>query len=121
MASRFVLTAQLQLQAPNVRAVVRTIRRELAGIEIDLKVKGLEKIKKDLKDSATAMKKMKKETKAAGDSFARFNSQLGKAIKNVIRYDIARSIVTGLSMAMRQGLRDAIKFERELIKVKSLR
>ena len=40
MAQKFVLTAQLQLQAPsNTRQVVSQIRNQLKGVSVDLKVK----------------------------------------------------------------------------------
>ena len=41
MAERFNLTAQLHLQAPrNTSQVVGDIKRQLSGIEADVKVKG---------------------------------------------------------------------------------
>ena len=54
MAEKFVLTAQLQLQAPrNVRTIVRTLRKDLGSIKVPivLDVKGrkdVEKLTKDL-------------------------------------------------------------------------
>ena len=40
MAERFNLTAQLHLQAPtNTGAVITQIRRQLKGVEVDVKVK----------------------------------------------------------------------------------
>ena len=117
MSSRFVLTAQLNLQAPDVRRVVREIRRDLSGITVDLRVKNIDKIRRDIDKATKSLKKMDKQTKASATGFAKLSKQMGQAIKNVIRYDIARSVITGFTMALRGGVQEAIKFEKELIKV----
>ena len=63
MAEKFVLTAQLQLQAPrNVRTIVRNLRRDLGRVKVPivLDVKGrkdVEKLTKDLKNAGNSAKK----------------------------------------------------------------
>ena len=88
MSSRFVLTAQLNLQAPDVRRVVREIRRDLSGITVDLRVKNIDKIRRDIDKATKSLKKMDKQTKASATGFAKLSKQMGQAIKNVIRYSM---------------------------------
>ena len=111
MAEKFVLTAQLQLQAPrNIRSVVRDMRRELGSIRIPvvLDVEGrkeLDKLTKDLKRAGTTAKK------AAGGV-----STFGKAVKQVSR-DIARIGSLLLIREFSEAAKNAAEFERELVKV----
>ena len=55
MAQKFVLTAQLQLQAPkNVRSVVRDFNNQLKGVKVDIDVKGASKAQKDIMAASDA-------------------------------------------------------------------
>ena len=61
MAEKFVLTAQLNLQAPtNVRQVLSSMKRDLQNVSVDVDVKqGAEAVKK-LTQVAKLLKKLKK-------------------------------------------------------------
>ena len=55
--SKFVLTAQLQLQAPrNTAQVVNQIRSQLAGVSVPVTVKGAAAAQKQIKGVTTATK-----------------------------------------------------------------
>ena len=66
MAEKFVLTAQLQLQAPqNVRQVVNNIQSQLQGVNVDVNVKNAAKAQKELKKTSNATKDVGKSADAA--------------------------------------------------------
>tara|TARA_Y100000593_G_scaffold94123_1_gene191739 strand:+ start:1072 stop:8112 length:7041 start_codon:yes stop_codon:yes gene_type:complete len=118
MAQKFVLTAQLQLQAPkNVRSVVRDINKQLKGVHVDIDVKGAAKAQKDIKAAADATKQMGKEMEKSAGGVRKMDLALGKALKQVFRYDIARAILNTFRRTLEDNVRAAIDFEREMIKV----
>ena len=118
MAQKFVLTAQLQLQAPkNLRSVVRDINNQLKGVKVDIDVKGAAKAQKDIKAAADATKQMGKEMEKSAGGVRKMDLALGKALKQVFRYDIARAVLNGFRRTLEDNVRAAIDFEREMIKV----
>jgi uncharacterized protein (UPF0147 family) len=57
--SKFVLTAQLKLQAPNnVAQVVSQMQRQLNNIQVDVQVRGASAAQKDLKGIASETEKV---------------------------------------------------------------
>ena len=117
MAQKFVLTAALNIQAPNMSKVVRNINQQLQGINVNLNIpkaaqtnKAIQNINKNLKNTASDSKKAASGMKRLGDS-------IGSTIGQFIKYDIARAAINLFSRAISDGLSDAIKFEREMIKI----
>ena len=111
MAERFVLTAQLQLQAPrNVRAIVRTLRRDLGSVRVPvvLDVRGREEVER-LRDG---LEKSADSARRAGKNMSSF----GKAVNQVAR-DLTRIGSLLLIREFADAARGAAEFERELVKV----
>ena len=118
MADKFVLTAQLQLQAPkNVKQVHKQIQSQLKGASVDIEVKNAAKSVKDLNKIASATKDVQTASKKAGTSADAMGKAFGSALKNVLRYDLARRVFSAFANTIEQGLKDAIQFEREMIKI----
>jgi len=118
MADKFVLTAQLQLQAPkNVKQVHKQMQNQLKGVSVDVDVQGSAKAAKDLKKVAAATRQVEKDSKSAKTAADRMGKAFGSALKNVLRYDLARRVFTAFTNTVEQGVQDAIKFEREMIKI----
>ena len=82
--SRFVLTAQLQLQAPkNTKKVLDEIRRGLAGgVDVDVRVKGAEAAKKQLQNVTNA-------TNQASSAALNMGKSFGLAFKRFAAFTIA--------------------------------
>lgn len=109
--SRFVLTAQLQLQAPNnVRQVVQQIQSQLSGVNVNVQVQG----------SAQAQRQLQQVTQQANQATTAAE-RMGKAFALSIRRFAAFSIATravGLfTSTLSDAVNTAIDFERQLIKV----
>lgn len=118
MAEKFSLTAQLNLQAPkNVKQVLNSIKSQIKSPTIDLKVSGARTAAKEVKQVASATKDLAREAKTAGSNAGSMAKLFGSALKNVLRYDIARRVFYAFAGAVEQGVKDAVAFEREMIKI----
>ena len=118
MAEKFALTAELHLQAPkNVKQVFNQIQNQLTGASVDINVKKSAEAVKDLNRVAKATKNVQNESKLAANSADRMGKAFGSALKNVLRYDLARRVFSAFTNTLEQGTKDAIAFEREMIKI----
>ena len=109
--AKFVLTAQLQLQAPsNVAAVARRIQNQLNNIKVNVAVSG----------ASAASKNLNKITKGANQATSAAN-RMGKAFAVSVRrfaaFSIATRVVGLFTRSLGDAVSEAIAFERELIKV----
>ena len=115
MAERFNLTAQIQLQAPtNTAQVVGQIRKQLKGINVDVKVKAntpqVAKLNKELQGVSKA-------SDASTKSIGRMNTTLAQAARRFSVITVATGSLLALARAFRNGTKEAVAFERELIKI----
>ena len=118
MAQKFVLTAELQLKAPkNVKSVVSDIEKQLKNVSVNVDVKNAAKASKELKAAANSTKDLGKEASTAAGGVRKMDLALGKALKQVFRYDIARGVLNTFRRTIEDNTRAAIDFEREMIKV----
>ena len=109
--SRFVLTAQLQLQAPNnVAQVVRQIQSQLNGITVNLQVQGsaqaqrqIQQVTQNINQATTAAERM-------GRAFA-------VSVRRFAAFSIATRAVGLFTSTLGDAVQTAIDFERQLIKV----
>ena len=66
MAEKFVLTAQLHLQAPtNVKQVMSQIQNQLKGTSVDVQLTNAKQTISQLKKTSTAIKKIEKDASNA--------------------------------------------------------
>ena len=118
MAEKFSLTAQLNLQAPkNVKQVFSQIQKQLSGATVNVNVAKSAQAVKDLNKVATATKAVQTQSKKAASGADKMGKAFGSALKNVLRYDLARRVFSAFTNTIEQGVQDAIKFEREMIKI----
>ena len=109
--SRFVLTAQLQLQAPNnVAQVVRQIQNQLNGVTVNLQVQGsaqaqrqIQQVTQNVNQATTAAERM-------GRAFA-------VSVRRFAAFSIATRAVGLFTSTLGDAVQTAINFERQLIKV----
>ena len=118
MAEKFSLTAQLNLQAPtNVKQVFNNIQKQLSGATVNVNVANSAKAVKDLNNVANATQKIEKESKKAAKGADVMGKAFGSALKNVLRYDLARRVFSAFTNTVEQGIKDAIDFERAMIRI----
>ena len=117
MASKFVLTAELQLRPPtDLRSTVRRIKNELEGFTIDVEVRTrhtdreLERTKKSLDSTRTSTTELTSEVE-------KFGKQSVLAARRFAAFTIATTGFIKFVGAIKDGLRDAIAFQRELVRV----
>ena len=114
MSGRFVLTAELNVQAVNIRDVARTIRRELRDVVVRVRV---EADTRDLDRTRTAIERTRRSADEAANSMEAFGRNAGLAAKRFAGFTIATAAIVGLARAITNATREAIDFERELVKI----
>jgi TP901 family phage tail tape measure protein len=109
--SRFVLTAQLQLQAPtNVGQVVTQIQNQLNGINVNLQVQG----------SAQAQRQIQQVTQSCNNATSaagRMGQAFAVSIRRFAAFSIATRAVGLFTSTLSDAVQTAIDFERQLIKL----
>jgi TP901 family phage tail tape measure protein len=110
----FTLTAQLRLQAPsNVNQIVNQMRNQIGDIRVNLSVRAsnsLNTVQKQLQDIKTT-------ANDASDGITKFGSQAALAAKRFLAFSIVTTGFLKLTNAIKNGLNDAIEFEREVFKI----
>jgi TP901 family phage tail tape measure protein len=115
--SDFNITAQIHLQAPNAKSFSRDLQKQLKNPKVSVDLQGGPKTVQGLNKIAKATKEVEKETQRAGKGADYMGRQLGSAFKQIVKYDIARRIFSLFADAIESGVRDAIAFERAMVKV----
>jgi TP901 family phage tail tape measure protein len=109
--SRFVLTAQLQLQAPtNVGQIVTQIQNQLNGINVNLQVQG----------SAQAQRQIQQVTRSCNDATSaagRMGQAFAVSIRRFAAFSIATRAVGLFTSTLSDAVQTSIDFERQLIKL----
>jgi hypothetical protein len=109
--SKFVLTAQLQLQAPsNVGQVVKKIQGQLKNVNVKIEAQGAAK-------STRQIQQLTKAVKQADSAAFRLGKTFTSSLKRFAAFSIATRFVSLFTQGLGGAIDEAIKFERELIKV----
>ena len=118
MSDKFLLTAQLHLQAPtNTKQVLKQIQNQLKGANVNVQLKNAKQTVTQLKQTAKQLQTVQKQAKGAETQMDRLGKAFGQTLKYIVRYDLARRVFSLFTNAIEQGTRDAIAFEREMVKV----
>lgn len=111
--AKFVLTAQIALQAPrNTSQVVNQIRKQLQGINVNINVNANTRA---LNNTNNQLNSTAKSARAAEKSVSELGRSLGIAARRFGAIAIATGTFLTLSRAIKTSLGDAIEFERQLV------
>ena len=109
--SKFVLTAQLQLQAPNnVKQVVQQIQSQLQGVSVNIQVQGSPQAQKQLQQVTQQANQATSAAERMGKAFA-------LSIRRFAAFSIATRAVGLFTSTLSDAVQTSIDFERQLIKV----
>ena len=109
--SKFVLTAQLQLQAPkNTQQIVTQIQNQLNNVNVQVNAK-------TAKQAAKNIDTLAKNTKKAGDAATAMGRSFAVSFKRFAAFSIATRAVGLFTRGLSDAVSEALNFERELIKV----
>lgn len=109
--SKFVLTAQLQLQAPNnVSQIVSQIQSQLNNVSVNVQVKGSAQANQQLQQITQS-------TQAATTAAGRMGNAFAVSIRRFAAFSIATRAVGLFTSTLSQAVQTAIDFERELVKI----
>lgn len=116
--AKFVLTAQVRLAAPtNTTQVVNQIRRQFANITANVNVKVSPQAASKAKQVSNALTSVKTSANAAAGSLQKFGKDSALAIRRFGAFVTATFAFRKLVGAIGDGFDEAIKFERELVKI----
>jgi TP901 family phage tail tape measure protein len=109
--SRFVLTAQLQLQAPNnVAQVVRQIQSQLNNVNVNIQVQNSQQAQRQLQQITQS-------TNQATGAADRMGRAFAASIRRFAAFSIATRAVGLFTSTLSDATQTAIDFERQLIKI----
>jgi TP901 family phage tail tape measure protein len=109
--AKFVLTAQIQLQAPNnASQVVQQINKQLQGVSIPVSVKAAGAATKQINQITAATQRASSAADAMGRSF-------GLAIKRFAAFTVASRAVSLFTNSLAAAIDDAIEFQREIVRI----
>lgn len=117
VAQRFILTAQLQLAAPNnVRQIVSQINRGLQGItaNVNINVRG---VTQQLRTVQTGLRNVSRAATVATNDMERFGEQSARAIRRFGAFTFATATFIKLTNAIGAGIDEAIKYDREMVRL----
>ena len=111
MATKFNLTAQLQLQAPrNTAQVVSQIQRQLSGVNVPVNVVNSSRATQQLKQVNNQTKKVTTQAQKMGKAF-------GVATRRFAAFSVAARGITLFTSSLANAVDESIQFQRELIKI----
>ena len=109
--SRFVLTAQLQLQAPNnVRQVRSQIQSQLQGVSVNVAVQNSAQAQRQLNTVNNQINNLNTTSARLGNTF-------GVALRRFTAFAVATRAVSLFANRLASAIDDAIDFQRELVKI----
>ena len=109
--SRFVLTAQLQLQAPtNVAQVVSQIQSQLNGVSVNVQVQGAPQAQRQIQQIAA-------QTNQAASAAERMGKAFAVSVRRFAAFSIATRAVGLFTSTLSDAVQTAIDFERQMVKV----
>jgi TP901 family phage tail tape measure protein len=116
--AKFVLTAQMKLAAPtNTGQIVTQIQNQLKGINANVNVKVNQQALTQLKKVNTALTQTSKSAATAAVGLEKFGKDAALAIRRFGAFVAATFAFRKFVSAVSEGFGEAIKFERELIKI----
>jgi len=110
--SRFVLTAQLQLQAPNnVRQVINQIQSQLGnGVNLNINLQNANQTQSSLQNINNQVNNLNRSGQQLGRTF-------GVAVRRFTAFAVATRAVSLFTNGLGNALEEAIDFQRELVKI----
>ena len=109
---------EVNLKLPkNVQRIQNQLASQMKPIDIPISVKNAAKTSKELSKVSTTAKAISNDAKTAASGMDQFSKSMRYAFTHIAKFDLARRIFYGFVNALEQGIKDAIEFERSMIKV----
>jgi hypothetical protein len=113
MANKFVLTAQVSLQAPtNTKQVLNQIQSQIGNVNVKLNLTGNSKQLNTVNNQLNAVNQ---NAKAASNSVSELGKTIGIAARRFGAISLATGTFLNLTRAIKNSIGDAIEFERQMV------
>ena len=117
----FVLTAQIQLQAPkNLSTVVNQIRSQLAGVSVPVNVTVPASASTRIAAVSKSLSGVTGQAQTATTGMQSFGKAAALAAKRFAGFTLATSVFIAFVRAMKTGVVEAISFEKEMVKISQI-
>jgi TP901 family phage tail tape measure protein len=114
----FNIQAQLLLRPPtNVAQIGTQIRNQLNNITAGINITVNQRGQRAANQAGNSLKNVGKNAKDAGDRIKYFGEQIGYATKRFFAFTVGTAAILRFVGALKEGVSEAIAFERELVKV----
>jgi hypothetical protein len=110
MASKFTITAELNLQTKNLNQVVNNLRQQFQGANLNINIK-------DLAQAQSQINKISSSAQNAQKSVGLLGSSFSQAFKKFTIVTAVTGTIVGFTRAVKNAVGDAIEFEREVVKI----
>ena len=110
MASKFAITAELNLQTKNLTQVVNNLKQQFQGVNLNIKIK-------DLANAESQIRGIGKAADGASRSVSSLGNNIAQAAKRFSAITLATGTFVGLTRAIKNAVSDAVEFEREMVKI----
>ena len=110
MASKFTITAELNLQTKNLSQVVNNLKQQFQGADLNIKIKDLAKAEASLRNISSG-------AKDASASMGTLGASISQGIRRFTVVTAVTGTIVGFTRALKNAVGDAIEFERELVKI----
>jgi TP901 family phage tail tape measure protein len=109
--SRFVLTAQLQLQAPtNTAQIVRQIQSQLNNVQVNIQVQGTAQATRQVQQVAQSLN-------AANSAASNLGRTFAVSVRRFAALAVATRAVSLFTNTLADAVQQSIDFERQLVKL----
>ena len=120
--SKFVLTAQLQLQAPtNTAQIVNLVNKQLQGVQMNVNpvvnAKSLNQANQAIQNVGVSAKVTSKNLNTAAGSAGNLGTALGAAARRFASITLATGFFLALTRAVGSAVGRAVEFEKEMLKI----
>ena len=110
MASKFTITAELNLQTKNLNQVVNNLRQQFQGANLNIKIR-------DLAQAQAQLNKISSSAQSAQKSVGLLGSSFSQAFRRFTVVTAVTGTIVGFTRALKNAVGDAIEFEREVVKI----
>ncbi len=119
----FVLSGQVQLRPPSsasLNAITNSVTSALKNVNANIAINVPPIAQRQLQTINKELAKTSKEAQKAESSLFNFGKQAGIAVQRFFAFTAATTAFFGFTRSVARGIKDAIEFEREMIKLRQV-
>lgn len=118
MAGEFFITGEIQLRPPrNMGNIINNMQNQLNGLTATVSLQTTAQTNTNIKNLQKNLKALRAQTVDTSKFVEELGKKAGQAIQVFLGYTLVTKVFFGLVGAISSGVHEAIKFNRELVKI----